>query len=108
GDEGNRARSAWIRLQHEHVVAFHGELDVDEAPHLQCAGEILGDREYVFACLFGEGGRRGDTGRVSGVHACFLDVFHHSPDQQLRAVEHGVDVYFDRSLQEAVYEDRGT
>ena len=56
--------------------------------------------------LVGDRRRRGDAGGVTGVDPGLLDMLHDPAEQQLGAVEHGIDVDLDRGLEEAVDQHR--
>ena len=53
-----------------------------------------------------EGDRRQRAGGVAGVDAGLLDVLHHPAEEELLAVEQGVDVDLDRVVEEPVDEHR--
>ena len=88
GHEGHGAGCPWIGFNDEHclgaiVAALHGELQIDQAAHLQGLGQLA-----TPATNRGQG-RRAQThrwqaaGGVARVHSRRLDVFHQPADHHL-------------------------
>ena len=85
--------------------ALDGELQVDEADHVEREREAAGVAADRVEC----GGSEIDSGEyaggVTGVDSGLLDVLHDAGDDDIGAIAERVDVDFDRVLEEMVDED---
>jgi hypothetical protein len=86
GDEGHRARGAWVGLQYVQHVPGEGVLDVEQAAYADPSRDRqrrLADPGYVTGA---EGDRRQGTRRVAGMDAGLLDVLHDAAEVEVVAV----------------------
>ena len=73
---------------------------------VEAAGDRLGRAADPVDLLASERDRRQRARRVAGVDAGLLDVLHHAAEEELLAVEDGVDVDLDRVVEEPVDQHR--
>ena len=110
GDKRHGAACPWIDLDHVErrpaVFFLHRELHVHEPDHAQAPRHTGGGLLDLVDHLHRQAVRRDAAGRVAGVHASLLDVFHHAGDDHLAAVADAVDVDLDRVLEKPVDQHR--
>ena len=105
GHERDRPAGPGVGLEHVDLPVLHGELDVDEAAHLERLGQRAGVALELVDHLVAQRLRGQRAGGVARVHPGLLHVFHHSGDQDFAGtVADGVDVDLDRVLQEAIHQ----
>src|SRR5215207_1479973 len=102
--ETNGTGRARIGLQDVERVPGQRELDVDQPPDSDPAGDRLGGAADPVHHLGAQRDRRECAGRVAGVDPGLLDVLHHPAEVELGPVVKRVDVDFDRVVEEPVHQ----
>ncbi len=102
---GTVREGARFGLDHVHIAAVDGELEVHEAHDAELERHQLGLALDLGDDVGRERVRGQHAGRVAGVDAGLLDVLHDAADPDLLAVAERVDVDLDRLLEEAVEVD---
>ena len=106
GDEGNGAAAARVHLEKIDVLVLDGELHIHQPDNAQRAGQRLGLAADLLDQRVRQGLRRQRAGRVAGMNAGFLDMFHDAADIDVLAVAQRVDINLDGVVQEAVDQHR--
>src|SRR5579862_1032343 len=94
-DEWNRARRAWVRLEHVELVAGERELQVEQTACTERARDPGRGRADRIHMLRSHARRRNDDRRVARMAARPLDMLEDRGDPCLLAVAEDVDVELD-------------
>jgi len=98
-EERGFASSTYLAFGVVVADARYRELDVEQADGVERAGDVLGDLADPSQRLLAQRARRNHTGGVARVDARALDVLHHAAEQHVIPVRYGVDVQFDRVVE---------
>jgi hypothetical protein len=104
--EGDGSGGAGVDFQDENLPLLDGELHVHQPHHAEFLREDLRLADDLPRDFGGNGIRRQGARGIARVHPRLLDVLHHGPDEHVGPVADRIDVDLDRTLQEAVDEDR--
>src|SRR5699024_680762 len=88
------------------LIVLKAVLHVHQALNANAFGQSLGGIADFFNILWAQGHRWQGAGGVTGVNAGFLNVFHYPAEVDIGAVAQGIDVNFNRTIEEAVDQDR--